>query len=240
MRKITDRIIDSLLRRLLKKKMLYGRLDYTPMVVYSLDHINAEIFIDGIYERRNLELMLPFLKQGMQGLDIGANIGNHSLFFASRGCIVHSFEANPLTFKILDINCSDNDLISTYNFALASKNSSLVMSVNDSNKGNTSLSERMYGDEPEVTIDALKYDDLGMASELKLDFIKIDVEGMELDVLKGMSETLIKHKPIIFFEYNRDSSLLEFLNSINYKIINPRLPYKAIKKNQVHTLLIAT
>ena len=87
-----------------------NRLKYPQLVILSFDHIGLKINLDGRYENYLLEYLEEFIKQTIPNsnklcaLDVGANIGNHSIFFSDLFEKVYSFEPNPLTFEILNIN----------------------------------------------------------------------------------------------------------------------------------------
>ena len=80
------------------------------LVIFSFDHIGHRINLDGVYEKEELEFLFDWLAElgcdlkNKTALDVGANIGNHSLFFSDRFKSVFSFEPNPRTFKVLSLN----------------------------------------------------------------------------------------------------------------------------------------
>ncbi len=78
------------------------------LVVFSFDYVSTAINIDGIYEIDELEVLFEWLKllnidEIFEGsaLDIGANIGNHSLYFSDYFSEVLSYEPHPLTYELL-------------------------------------------------------------------------------------------------------------------------------------------
>ena len=80
------------------------------MAIFSFDHIGHKINLDGVYERNELDFLFEWLATHSPdvfngtAIDIGANIGNHSLYLSNYFEKVVSFEPHPRTFKLLEIN----------------------------------------------------------------------------------------------------------------------------------------
>jgi FkbM family methyltransferase len=135
-------------------------------------------------------------------IDIGSNVGNHVLYFGKilGAKNIYAFEPRDDLFNVLKKNVELNELTSKveiYNFALGSKTcrASIDYDGNLSNNlGGTSIKEDENG---KFKIE--KLDDVEI-NEKKIDFIKIDVEGFEVEVLKGASLTIQKYKPTIWIE----------------------------------------
>jgi FkbM family methyltransferase len=135
-------------------------------------------------------------------LDIGANIGTHSVYWGkiTQTKKVYAFEPIITTYRILEKNIEINGLftrIKAFNFGLGDKKTRAKIKNYDlDNIGSTSLEEDTNGD---IEIHAL--DDIDEINNLaRIDFVKIDVEGFEKYVLEGGKRTLLKHNPIIFIE----------------------------------------
>lgn len=161
------------------------------------NHISKQIYhYKNFYEADLLEAIEESVAPGCVGIDVGAHIGNHSLFF-SRFCKeVHAFEPNPETYRFLKMNCPNNVL--TYNSALGKERGLGRIIMLDDNEEYNACVEPGKGD---VLILSLDYWDL------KPDFIKVDVEGYEVDVLAGGSDTISEHLPELFLECREDSDL---------------------------------
>lgn len=132
-------------------------------------------------------------------LDIGANIGNHSIYFAKE-CYakkVISFEPVLETFNILKKNIEINgldDVIYPYNWGIGEKKSRAVVNeYNLTNIGATRLTEKSEGD-----IEIFSIDDIDFQDNIVL--IKIDVEGDEEKVIKGALKTIKRNSPMIMLE----------------------------------------
>lgn len=157
-----------------------------------------------------------YLHQSMVYLDCGANIGNHTIFFSlvAKAKKVYAFEGLKDTYEILDKNIRLNNLeqVKAYNYVLgAHEGYAEVSTYTDDNIGGTSFSETS-----ESKIKMIKIDDFDI--EEKVDFIKMDVEGFEANVLRGMEQLLKRDRPILMIEifdenYDEVSTLL---NSYGY------------------------
>lgn len=153
--------------------------------------------------------VLQDIKNASTILDIGGNIGTTSLFFASKNpdAKIYTFEPHPVIFKRAEENIKLNSFqnITLINKGLGIEKASFKLyEVNEHNPGmNRILDEGT--DLPFVVIDVDSLDNiLASYGVTNVDFIKIDVEGFESNVIKGSTETL-KNKPKLFIEVNDDN-----------------------------------
>lgn len=135
-------------------------------------------------------------------LDVGANIGNHTVFFGRAMDVkkVHSFEPNPPAFAILQKNVELNglhDVVELHQVGVGAK-SSRARNLNtwSSNLGGNQIADDEAGD---VRIERI--DDLSFS---KVDFIKIDVEGRGDGVINGAISTISRDKPVLLVEETSD------------------------------------
>ena len=134
-------------------------------------------------------------------IDVGAHIGTWSIPLAERSAEVHAFEPIDETRSYLEKNIVHNHCsnIVVHSEAVSSDSRKLSVAVErKSNRGGTSL--RSGDDIESTTLDALFS---------SADFIKIDVEGMEYDVLMGATKLITNAKPILHIELNRRTSRLK-------------------------------
>ena len=136
-------------------------------------------------------------------LDIGANIGNHSIYWGKITKVrkIYAFEPVLSTYHILEKNVELNNLsnkIKIFNIGLGDKTTyARINNFDPNNIGGTSLKEdKINGDMKIYALDDI--DDI--KNEVKIDLIKIDVEGFEKHVLNGGRHTIMKHYPIVFIE----------------------------------------
>ena len=98
------------------------------IAIFAFDHIGLEINNFGIYEENLLNAIMSFLKDMVNLkkfdliLDVGANIGNHSLYFSNFSKQVFSYEPNPNTFELLKFNTKNLSNINIYNIGISNKN----------------------------------------------------------------------------------------------------------------------
>ncbi len=160
----------------------------------------------GAHTRPELSMVLSFIKGGDTVLDIGAHIGTFAVPLKNaagpEGKLI-AFEANPRTVEMLEKNIKDNGLTGEiFNNGVSSKSGSLFVQERK-NKYKSSGSDFLVDAPPAGTVDPIevqliKVDDV--VTDL-VDFIKIDVEGMELDVLKSAVKTIDASRPVIYSEY---------------------------------------
>lgn len=169
-----------------------------------------------------LPLVLKHINRGDVVIDAGAFIGDHTIAYAKAVCEtgkVLAFEPSIDSFECLKYNMRDFKNTICLNHGLGSENKKVdIIKV----EGNLGMNYMASGDSIEVfTIDWFKFD--------KLNFIKIDVEGYELEILKGATETIKKLKPKMLIEINqmalermnlKREDIFQFLDEHGYKYEN--------------------
>lgn len=215
---------------------------YLPYI--KTDLIQKLIYLKSNYfEYENLDYVCKIWNGGIIGekiskclvLDIGANIGNHTLFFLNEcnALKVMSFEPVLETFHVLEKNIKLNHVeerVELINAGVSDKPGKAMISLFDKNNiGGTRICQSSDGKMTLLTIDSL-----GINNSIGL--IKIDVEGQELSVLKGMQDTLCRHKPYIMIEIEDDNfeDANRILNKIGYN--NEILDIKPGYKNYLYFL----
>lgn len=198
---------------------------------YKEDWIQSHILKNNNYfEYKELDFVcfkwgdgrLGKLLHGNTVIDIGANIGNHTLYYINEcgaGCS-YCFEPMGSTFEMLKKNVELNNIsekVRLFNYCVGSSSGmASVSSYNIKNIGGTTFEASTSGDVELVTIDQFQY-------EGSVVLIKIDVEGYEMEVLKGMGNTIRLHKPILQIEirnknFNEVNHLLEKEGYIGFLI----------------------
>ena len=205
-----------------KEYQTKSTLSKFPFAVFAWDHIGLNIFLDGIYEKKILENLENYLRKNNKiknCLDIGANIGNHSIAFSKYFEKVYSFEPAMNIFSLLTFNTQNYTNIEIFNFGLSDEDTVMELFQEHSNYGHSTLERddnKKY--QSAEKIELRKFDNIISFKEIEIDFIKIDVEGHELQVLKGASSLLENLKPIIGFEKNTlNNDVYNFLSSKGYK-----------------------
>jgi FkbM family methyltransferase len=172
------------------------------------EHIDRFIAVEGIYERRFLNYIKTLLPKGAVILDIGANIGNHAIFLSRHCSQVHCFEPNPRVAARLRKNVSANEAhhIKVHQFGLGDRDETHTFHENIA--GNLGASHFANGEAlPEghraVDLEIRQAEKAINALNLKrIDFIKIDVEGMEEQVLKSIAPIIERYRPVVAFEHH--------------------------------------
>lgn len=186
------------------------------------------------YEPEVRELLLKQLRPGMTFIDCGANIGYFSMLGAGiigkEGRLL-SLEANPETFKLLQRNLAVNGLKDGIHAAIGEEVGEVTLFMPDD--GDVYSSVRTGGLVAEKGARAFKVqgrrlDDVVTEAGLsRVDWIKIDVEGAELGVLRSSRETLRRHRPHVVLEYGtvtwgafgaKPDDLLKLAEELNYDV----------------------
>ncbi|MDG4664234.1 FkbM family methyltransferase [Mycobacterium sp. 236(2023)] len=203
---------------------------YPQLAIFAFDNIGLTINIEGRYERDSLNALEHFLSQVLgvktdaMAIDIGANIGNHSIFFGSIFSKVVAYEPNPATFSLLQHNCARSN-ITPRNYGLSSKKSMLAFRIDRGNIGASHIIDSSAAEsdqEGTINIEVKRLDDEEIIANQPISLVKIDVEGHELDVLRGAVSTIDSARPVIVFEQGEEeirdgtSAAIDFLRNKGY------------------------
>jgi FkbM family methyltransferase len=181
-------------------------------------------------------LSLFYPKDGDTVVDIGAHIGRYTMISSKRVCErgkVVSIEADPLVFEILNQNIKLNQItnVISLNCAVYSKQTKIRLFLPGEEENhtiyNTIMSDRATDEKKFVEVNANTLDAILQSRGIsEVNWIKIDVEGAELEVLKGSTNVLSKSKDVsILIEiHNLDNNknlyepIMELLGSYNFRI----------------------
>lgn len=166
-------------------------------------YVDRHIFIEGLYERRFLELIRKCFHGGI-AIDIGANIGNHTIFLSATFTQIHCFEPNPVALERLKDHISLNRItnVSVHSFGLSDRDMQLPFHQNnDGNLGASGFVERE--DDCTLYLEVRRGDEYidGLGLQ-RIDFMKVDVEGHEPAVLLGLRRTISRFRPVLAFEFH--------------------------------------
>lgn len=201
------------------------------LVVFAFDYIGHKINLDGVYEIGDLDFffdaMAPnkTLLSAATAIDIGANIGNHSLYFSDHFQKVLSFEPNPRTFQVLRLNAELAGNVVCFNEGISDVNAEVLLETCNTNSGRSAITGNDTGNARSIRVKALD-SIIDQAENVRL--IKIDVEGHEEKVLIGAEQTIRKNRPIILFEQHREDfrdgstaslALLKSYGYVNFAVI---------------------
>lgn len=216
--------------------------------------LDWSVFYYGAYAKDELRVLEKLIKasKGTTILDIGANIGHHSLFFASFGKETHAFEPLAVLAKEIARKKQKNNLklIHIHEIALGEKNQTMEFFPPASNNTGTGSFVNLNLNTKPILIKVFNGDQFLAQQKIgDIGLIKIDVEGFEIQVLKGLQQTLSANRPIVFFEWSQEkSSALKEQSETekaaslfpeNYELyrFSPAKPYLAFFSNQLPRLI---
>jgi len=186
-----------------------------PMIVHGTDVISDEIVkTNNFWESDIFYSWKPYFPQEGLMLDLGANIGNHSLMFHKNfpNLNIWAFEMTFQSFNLLKANTENYPKITCFNVAVSDKMKFIKYSDHtDFNIGGIYAQENGTYTNLAIPLDSLEINE-------PLTFVKIDVEGYELTVFNGMKNLIINHKPLIWLEdYNGEA--IQFLKDLGYEVV---------------------
>ncbi len=186
---LVNRVNDWVVNRVKSRQaMVNGH----PMFLDARDSL--DLSLNQVYEPFETDLIQSRVKPGDTVLDVGANIGYYTLLFAKRvgpRGQVFAFEPEPDNFSLLEKNIRANDYrnVVAVNAALSDRAGKLNLHVCDENRGD----HRIYlTDEKRLAVEvtALVADQYLDSLRADVQFVKIDVQGAEAKVLRGMQNLL--------------------------------------------------
>jgi FkbM family methyltransferase len=188
----------------------------------------------GLMGRDGQAFLEKHIRPGMRIMDVGSNLGLYSIkmaHLAGPGGRVICFEPDPALFTVFRQNCELNDLgrIESHNLALGSRRARLTLHKMIINSGDNHFGagaeNKLFRQSLETEVVPLDEYLPGVA----LDFIKIDVQGWELEALRGMRHVLeANHGVQIYFEFSPQNyqragttcaEVIDFLRSLGFRIL---------------------
>lgn len=191
--------------------------------------IERNLFYLGTYEPGTLDVMGQMMARRGHGstfVDVGAHIGTMSRFALQQDpeATVVAFEPNPASYALFEQNTADansDQSVVPVPFVLGNAAGSARLVLDERNSGRV-VTERstdtQSGDVPVTTLDAA-LDEFNVSG--RVDVLKIDVEGAELDVLQGAEQTIASHRPDLIVEVDglqENPEIMALLEKYGYKI----------------------
>ena len=195
-------------------------------VADKFDLIQKEHLHGRFYETEELQIIADSFKGGVF-IDIGANVGNHTIYVAKflGAKRIIAFEPNPAVIPILKRNLTLNDLekiVVHHATGLSNKAGRATVTIPQShNLG----SARLVPNDKDGTLELARGDD--MLRGEPVDFIKLDTEGTEMQILAGLAETIKQHRPAMFVEINHQNipAFIIFTEENNYRVAASYIRY---------------
>ncbi len=208
----------SILEKLIPPNYLYKKPALRTVkrngITFKLDISDVmDHYIYWGYRERGYNSILEVLKNAKVLMDVGANIGDTALFYASinPGAAIYAFEPHPRVFKksVENVELNNFSNIHLINSGLGEQQG--IFKLYEVNENNAAMN-RIIAEEKKLPYQEVTVQTLDRVVEerhiSKIDFIKLDVEGYEHAVLLGGKNTITKSKPVMFIELD-DSNLVE-------------------------------
>lgn len=197
----------GLCRKILWRFRLHGQFKTEKigdfMVTYEpATDIGGRLYSGEQFEKTEIDIATKYIKNDSTVLDIGANIGLHALSFSAvaKNGLVIACEPQPKTFKTLERNIYQNNIknIVPLNVAIAdtAEIANFYVMSDDAYSSLIDTGRKVLIDKIKVLCTTID----GLLGEIKVDFVKIDVEGLELNVLHSMKNLIQRNHPVIFCE----------------------------------------
>jgi FkbM family methyltransferase len=171
--------------------------------------IDRQVYLFGNYESDPIAAFLSLIPANRRRviLDIGANVGTHSLAFAHAFTKIHAFEPNRSLWASFERNVSINGFanVTLHKLGLADRNGELklyLIAKNNFGLGTFSTIEQYDLPLEEAGSSTVVIGDEYLLSRniTDIDAIKLDVQGFEQEVLRGLAKTLANERPFVWFE----------------------------------------
>lgn len=175
-----------------------------PIEVDPRDLVGSHILAYGAWEKETVAFVCNWLRPGMTVIDVGAHIGQYTMIASV--CVeaigrVHAFEPHPGLFGILQRNILRAHCKNVVSSPLALGRSSTqrrLYTYGIDNLGAASLMPIYPTLDASVPVNVVRLDDYVAANAVgRVDFVKIDAEGAELEILEGAAQTLDTNAEIV-------------------------------------------
>ncbi len=210
------------------------------------DYVHCMMFYNR-YSREILNAFEQFLKPGDTAIDVGAHVGFFTMFLAglvTSSGHVYGFEPDPRAMSFLrkSVSASQMDWIDVSSFALASGRGCIPFYLAKGLGSSSAIKSLQQLEATQTSISTVSLDELVDEGRVlgTVRLVKIDIEGFELEAIRGMTKVLKNHRPVVLLEVNKEmlqargetpSTLFELVTSLNYRIealLKPRRgKYKA-------------
>ena len=224
-------------------------------IKYKLDLnevIDFAIYKEGKWEKYTHKFLETYIKSNDIVLEVGANIGAHTLTIAKiigKEGIVHAFEPSEYAYKKLEKNIGLNPSLQRniiLNKKLVSNSKKLTLNNKIRSSWLRDKKKSKKREQLNKNLEIISIDDYVSHNNLKkINIIKIDVDGYDFKVLSGSINTIKKFKPIIFIELSEIclnqqgdsvSDIYNFLSKLNYKLYCDKT-YKLMELKDIYNNL---
>jgi FkbM family methyltransferase len=210
-------------------KVTLGDTINGPMLYLAHDmYVGRSLDLYGEFSKGEQELFAFAAQKGGTAIDVGANLGAHSMMMAK--CYEHlfAFEPQPTLHKLLRGNLSPFLNTTTYNAACGNNDGLLDLpqvnygaELNFGGIGRECLDHLPDEQRKEISMFKIQSRMLDRCDAIqaaeKISLIKVDVEGMEKEVLEGARKTISKHQPILYVENDKPAhskALVDYIYNV--------------------------
>ena len=214
-------------------KVILGDTINGPMLYLPNDaYVGRSLDLYGEFSKGEQEFFAFAAQKGGAAIDVGANLGAHSMLMAKRYEHLFAFEPQPPLYKLLKGNLSTFLNTTTYNAACSNDEGLLWLPELNYGEANNfggigrecldGFSEEQRKGIPMIKIQSRMLDRCNDIQAVdKISLIKVDVEGMEREVLEGARQTIAKHQPILYVENDKPThskALVDYIyNTLAYR-----------------------
>jgi FkbM family methyltransferase len=177
--------------------------------------IDQQVYLYGWYESDVIAAFLDVIPPDRRGviLDIGANVGTHAIAFSQAFQTIHAFEPNPLALEQLERNVALNGATNIQIHPIGLSETAATLDFFLTEKSNYGLGTFSQNDQYDVPLQKVGEFSVEVGDELlerigckKVDAVKVDVQGFEPEVLRGLKQMLTRDKPFLWFEVSTATS----------------------------------
>lgn len=234
----------------------YENSDSYSMATLTNDYITKEIMISGWYEKPFLALLNLLIGNSdinsdvAYVVDVGANIGNHSLYLSRIVDHVVSVEPNPVCVHLMNASIAINNVknITVVEKGAGSLTGTASLSFDAKHTGGgTFLDIEPDTDARRVLVNIDTLDNISnecVPKNASIKLLKIDAEGFEVEVLRGAQALLKLHSPIVAFEAHGLENYLSISEALKsegycafYKLTQARRMYDSFLLNALNMLV---
>lgn len=196
------------------------------------DVIQQALMSGRFHEQEELELMKQYCLPKAHILDVGANVGNHSVYFSKffDAEIIYAIEPLPRAYKMmlanLCLNYCHNVCVDYIGVGFGHvETQGLPIEIYKDNLGST----RIFPEE--IDYDGQRFDPVNIVpgdkffADKRIDFIKMDIEGMEMVAFEGLKQCIAKNRPNIFVEVSIENmeDFHKWMEDNKYKVVYEKL-----------------
>lgn len=201
-------------------------------IVMDLDiseFVQSHLYLFGSYELPTVRFIRHHVRAGMTLIDVGAQIGYLTLEMSKAGgndVTLYSFEPEPRNISRFSTNLALNNVhnVTIVDKAVSDHDGQIRLFMSSDNNAGThsTIASGPFVSSEYIEIPCIRLDTFVRANAVsRVDLIKIDVEGGELEVLKGAEETLRRFRPVLIVEMSssiqqsRGFSVTQFKQMLN-------------------------